>query len=387
MKLSNKKILITSTDVMMLQFLIPHAFYLKECGYEVEIACSDVEGHIEELKEIVKNEIPFNIVKLSRNPADINNFKGLSELKKIISGGNYDLIWTNEPVMGIMTRLARKLAHSKAKVLYFAHGFHFFKGASTKNWLIFFPIEKIFSHFTDEIVTINQEDFEFAKKHFKKPKITKLPGIGINTAKFNFNFSSEEKAEKRKELGIADSEKLIISVGELETRKNHSTAIKAFAKCALPDAKLIICGVGSQREKIEKVIAECNLQDKVFLLGYRYDIRELCHSSDAFLFVTYQEGLSVALMEAMSVGLPLIISKIRGNVDLVESDKGVFCDPHSVDSCAEAILQWYTNAAPPHQDYKEYNQNKLKDFDFGNVKKLLHGEIESLLFEGGNDVC
>ncbi len=378
METKSKKILITSTDVMMLQFLIPHAFYLKECGYTVEIACSDVEGHIDELREIVKDEIPFRVVQLSRRPTNTKNFRGLSELKNIISNGNYDLIWTNEPVMSIMTRLASKLVRSKAKVLYIAHGFHFFKGASIKNWMLYFPIEKLFSRLTDEIITINQEDFLFAEKHFKKPKIAKLPGIGINTAKFNFSYSSEERAAKRAELGISDGERLIISVGELEARKNHETAIKAFCKCELPSTKMIICGIGSRREKIEQVIAECNMQDRVFLLGYRYDIKELCHSADAFLFVTYQEGLSVALMEAMSVGLPCVISKIRGNIDLIDEGMGIFCNPHDVDCCADAIKYWYLNGID-NKNFKEYNRSKLQNFDFENVKKLMANEISDLL--------
>ena len=376
----SKKILITSTDVMMLQFLVPHAFHLKDCGYEVEVAVSDVEGHIEELKELFEGKVKMQVVELVRSPFSTKNLKGLSQLRGIIKDGGYDIIWTNEPVMGVMTRLAAKSVRTKAKIMYIAHGFHFYKGAPKKNWIMFFPIEKIFSRITDEIITINQEDYAFAKKHFHKPKVVKLPGIGINTAKFEFSITEEEKLKKRAEIGIDEKDRLIISVGELETRKNHETAIRAFSKSGLTDTKLIICGVGSKEEEIRKTIAECGMQDRVFLLGYRYDIRELCHSSDAFLFVTYQEGLSVALMEAMSVGLPLIISRIRGNVDLVEEGDAFFCDPKDISSCADAIKACFENTAK-WQESAENNRSRLNEFDFENVKKLLYNEIECLLAE------
>ena len=154
-----KKILITSTDVMMLQFLVPHVFYLQNQGYEVEVACSNVENHVDELKDIFKTKVKMHLVELKRNPMQISNIRGLLQLMKIIKAGSYDIIWTNEPVMGIMTRLAaRVVRRKKVKIIYVAHGFHFYKGAPKKNWIVYYPIEKIFSLFTDEIVTINNED-------------------------------------------------------------------------------------------------------------------------------------------------------------------------------------------------------------------------------------
>ena len=170
-----KKILITSTDVMMLQFLVPHVFYLQNQGYEVEVACSNVENHVDELKDIFKTKVKMHLVELKRNPMQISNIRGLLQLMKIIKAGSYDIIWTNEPVMGIMTRLAARIVRrKKVKIIYVAHGFHFYKGAPKKNWIVYYPIEKIFSLFTDEIVTINNEDYNFARQNFTSAKVVKL---------------------------------------------------------------------------------------------------------------------------------------------------------------------------------------------------------------------
>jgi glycosyltransferase EpsD len=373
-----ERILVTSTDVMMLQFLVPHIFYLLENGYDIEVACSNVEGHIDELKDIFGSKVKMHLVDLKRSPMELSNFRGLHQLKKIIKDGGFNIVWTNEPVMGIMTRLAARLSCGrKIKILYIAHGFHFYKGASKKNWLLFFPIEKVFSYFTDEIVTINNEDFEFAKKHFKTSKIVKFPGIGIKTQKFFKTIDSETIKKTRRELGVLDGEKIILSVGELEKRKNHETSIRAFQAANIEKAKLFICGVGTQEENLKALIAELGLQKSVVLLGYRTDISELCHCADVFLFTTFQEGLSVALMEAMSVGMPCIVSKIRGNIDLIEENKGIYCNPYDVYSCEKALREFFDNPDCLKSAIK-YNQNKVKKFDFENVKELLVGELKEL---------
>lgn len=374
-----KKILITSTDVMMLQFLIPHVFYLQENGYEVEVACSNVENHIDEVRKIFSNKVNMYCVDLKRSPNDIKNIYGLKQLTAIIKNGNYDVIWTNEPVMGVMTRLAAKKERKKGlKVIYIAHGFHFFKGARKVNWLLFYPIEKIFSYFTDLIITINDEDYNFAKKNFSKPNIKKYPGIGIDTSKFFKDIDENLISLKRKEIGIKDDEHLIISVGELEKRKNHESSIKAFSKANLSKCKMIICGVGTQENELRKLIKQLNMEEKIFLLGYRYDINELCHISDLFLFTTFQEGLSVALMEAMSVGVPCLISKIRGNVDLIEEGKGIYCDPHDVTSIKKGMEKFFSN---PNcfNDAIEYNKVKIKKYDIKKVRKLLLNDINNVI--------
>lgn len=374
-----KKILITSTDVMMLQFLVPHVFYLQNQGYEVEVACSNVENHVDELKDIFKTKVKMHLVELKRNPMQISNVQGLLQLMKIIKAGSYDIVWTNEPVMGIMTRLAARIVRrKKVKIIYVAHGFHFYKGAPKKNWIIYYPIEKIFSLFTDEIVTINNEDYNFARQNFTRSKVVKFPGIGINTRKFFKDVSDDVIECKKRELGVNSDEKIILSVGELEKRKNHETSIRAFKEASIENTKLFICGVGTQEEALKKLIKDLHLEQKVFLLGYRTDISELCHMADVFLFTTYQEGLSVALMEAMSVGIPCIVSKIRGNVDLIEKGKGIYCNPYEVDSCAMAIKKFFNNT-DKFENIIKYNKEKIKEFDIEKVTLLMEREVENIL--------
>lgn len=362
-----KRILVTSTDVMMAQFLIPHIEHLVQSGYKVDVACSKVQGFEDEVYNRLQGIAKVSFVELKRSPVSMKNMHGLIQLKKLICKGNYDLIWTNEPVMGTMTRIAA--IGSKSKVLYFAHGFHFFKGASKKRWLLIYPIEKILAHLTDAIVTINEEDFQRAKKHFtKKIKIYKLPGIGIDTRKFEKK--GIDIVSKRREMGIGKNDIVLLSVGELEERKNHELSIKAFDKLNLDNAYLLICGKGNEQEKLKQLISHCQTKNRIKLLGYRTDINELCEMSDLFLFSTFQEGLSVALMEAMANGLVCVVSRIRGNVDLISKDRGFLFSPYSIDECYHAIkcaleqkIKW--------GKYSFANKEYIKKFDFANAKEQM----------------
>lgn len=361
----------------MAQFLIPHIEYLVKQGYEIEVACSPVQGFIEEVQLRLDGIATVNVVNLVRSPYSISNIKGFAQLKKIIERGKFDFIWTNEPVMGVMTRLASiKARKNGCKVIYFAHGFHFFSGASISRWLVFYPIEKVLAYFTDAIITINQEDFERAKRCFSKNvKIFKLSGIGINLEKYKKH--NIDICEKRHQLGLPESAMIFLSVGELEKRKNHILTIKAFEMLDMEEAYLLICGKGTQEKELRRRI-ECSAKrDKIRLLGYRTDISELCEMSDVFVFSSFQEGLSVALMEAMSKEVVCAVSNIRGNVDLIGRTEGFLFSPRSVVECCSALR----NAIESKNDWERIRRcNRLfvQQFDFHSVKNQMLEVIKSM---------
>lgn len=329
-----KKILITSTDMMMMQFLLPHVHFLREQGYDVEVACSNVGGRIQEVINAVGEE-KVHIVKLFRNPIKLENFKGLKQLKEVINKGNYDLIWTNEPVMGVMTRLAaKKVRKAGTKVMYIVHGFHFFKGASKKNWLVFYPIEKLMSKKTDVLVTINKEDYERAKK-LKCKDVRYIHGIGINTERLS---QRANRTDVRKELNFNEDDFIVLSVGELNSNKNQETIINALGKIQDMQIQYVICGKGDNLSRLKMLVHTLGIEDNVHFLGYRKDVVDICSQSDVFVMPSKREGLPVASLEAMFCGLPLITSKCRGIVDVMEEGKtGYLHDFNDVDGFATSI--------------------------------------------------
>ncbi len=329
-----KKILVTSTDLMMLQFLAPHVKNLREKGYDVEIACSEVGNRFNEVLSVLGKEHSYK-VRLQRNPLKLSNFKGLSDLKKIISNGNYDLIWTNEPVMGVMTRLASKKARKKGtKILYMSHGFHFYKGAPKLNWCVYYPIEKAMSSLTDVIVTINTEDFAHAKK-FNAKHVKYIHGIGINTARLK---SANERVDLRAELNLNNNAFILLSVGELNDNKNQETALKAFAKINDKNCHYVLCGKGNKLEYLKTLSKKLGVEDRTHFLGYRKDVVDICFQSNAFIMPSKREGLGLAALEAMYCGLPLITANTRGLVDIMENGVSGYTHPfNDVDGFAKSI--------------------------------------------------
>ena len=331
-----KRILITSTDLMMVQFLVPHVINLSENGFHVEIACSNVGGRVEEIRSKLKDYVKkIHSVRLKRSPLAPINFAGYHDMRRIINTGYYDLIWTNEPVMGVVTRLAARRARKNGtKVMYMTHGFHFFKGAPRKNWLIFYNIEQWASRLCDVITTINGEDYKRAKK-MHSPVVKYIHGIGINPARLS---QPDARVDIRKELRLHKDAFLCISVGELNENKNHQVVIKALGQLKDPDIHYIICGKGDQLENLKTLAKAQGVENNVHFLGYRMDVLDICSQSDLFVFPSHREGLPIAPLEAMYCGLPLITSKIRGLVDYMKEGKtGYLTDPDDVHTFASKI--------------------------------------------------
>ncbi len=323
------RILYVTTIAGTMGFFPAHLKMLIDEGHTIEIAantdlgipkfCTDMELKV--------YHIPF-----SRSPFSKTNLVAYKQFKELVKSGEYDIVHTHTPNASACVRLAcRKLRKSGLRVFYTAHGFHFYKGAPLKNWLIYYPVEWLCAHWTDMLITINKEDYTLAKKRVHAKRVEYVHGVGIDLIKFGN--STVDRNEKRKELGIPADTKLLISVGELNENKNHETVIRAINGM---DVYYIIAGVGNKQEYLQKLIDEQNMTDRIRLLGFRADVKDLYAMSDIFVFPSFREGLSVSVMEAMASGLPCVVSRIRGNVDLIDDECALF-DPRSTESAKNAI--------------------------------------------------
>lgn len=292
-----------------------------------------------EQKELFEKENDITIcnVPISRSPFSLSNIAAFKQLCRIVQDNNVEYIHCNTPVGGLLGRLAGK-KHKVRKIIYQAHGFHFYKGAPKKNWIVFYTIEKFLARYSDAIITMNSEDFE-AANHFKlrnNGKVYNVHGVGIDLS--DYNGIQQYRGKKRREFGFKDDDVVLISMGDLIVRKNYRVAIEAISKCKNPNVHYLICGKGEELDNLKQLAKDLGVQEQVYFLGYRTDIKELLAAADIFLFTTLQEGMPRSMMEAMAAGLPCIASKIRGNVDLIENGKGGFlCMPTDSDAFAQAI--------------------------------------------------
>lgn len=338
-----KKLLITSTELMMIQFLVPHVKYLSEQGYHVEIACSDVGGRMDDVRSALEGVVKkIHILRLERSPLSPRNLLGYQDMRRLLAHNHYDIIWTNEPVMGVVTRLAaNKYRHKGTKVIYMVHGFHFYKGSGLPSWLLYCPIETIMSGCMDTLVTINWEDYHWAEKHLRVPRLEHINGIGVD---FSRLCDAGCRNAKREELGIAPDELMILSVGELQTRKNHEVMIRAVAKLNDPKVRYMICGRGELLEQLQTLAEELGIRERVSFLGYRKDVPQIMRAADLYAHPSKREGLGLASLEAMACGLPLVTSNVQGIPDYVENGvTGFMCDPTDVDGFTDHLRRLVEN--------------------------------------------
>ena len=355
----NKKVLFTATVVKthINVFHLPYLKWFKQQGYEVHVAAKN--DFVNE-PCLIPNCDKFYDINFDRFPFSKTNIKAYKQLKKIITENKYDIIHCHTPVAGVLTRLAARNCKNTT-VIYTAHGFHFFKGAPLLNWLIYYPVERFCARFTDKLITINKEDNKRAQKFSLRNngKVYYVPGVGINIEKIKN--TKVDIHQKKKDLNISENIPVLLSVGELIKRKNHETVLKALSKLKNHDFIYLICGRGILAEYLQNLTKQLGLETKVKFLGFRKDVAEICKIADLFIFPSYQEGLPVALMEAMAANLPAIASNVRGNRDLLSKDN--LFEPDNVDTLVKLIenqLDDIENGGSNKVEYKNLEQYSLQ---------------------------
>lgn len=343
---------------------------LLQDGHQVDIACNDADYPLPAF--YLERDCRFFKLSCSRSPVKIANLQAIRQIKKIVSENRYDIIHCHTPIAAACTRIACIGARKKGtKVFYTAHGFHFYTGAPAKNWLLFYPIERLCSRWTDNLITINTEDFQRAKG-FRAKQVTYVPGVGVSLAHFSpENADSGSKKTVLRELGIPEDARLLLSVGELNRNKNHETVIRALAK--IDDSRLhyAIAGVGGLDTYLVQLAQELGVSERVHLLGYRRDIELLHRAVDVFILPSFREGLSVATIEALASGLPCVVSDIRGNRDLVDKQGGRLANPADPDAFAAAIGEMLNG---DREKIREYNRTKAAGFSI----EIINGKMREL---------
>ena len=343
--MEKKKVLFVATVVKthMMQFHVPYLKMFQDMGWETSVASRN------DYEDPADCKIPYcdhyYDIPFERMPWKPRNLQAYRMLKKIIDEGNFDIVHCHTPVGAMLARLAAVDARKKGtKVIYTAHGFHFFKGAPLINWLAFYPAEWLLAPITDVLITINKEDHAFASRKLHAKRLEYVPGVGIKTEKFR---KPLDVAEKRRALGFGDQDFLILTVAEMTPNKNHITVLKALESLKgqeeFRNIHYLICGRGEMWESLEQSAREMGISDHVHFLGYRTDAPELYRCSDMFAFVSFREGLSVALMEAMSSGMSIVCTRIRGNVDLIEDGVSGRFTENNPEALSEHILALYTD--------------------------------------------
>ncbi len=330
-KTAKSVLMAVSVASMIDQFNMQNLCLLRSLGYEVHIACNFRQGNTcneKRIQNLLRKLADMHVVYHQWDcPRSVHSVarscKAYQQLLNLMHRHSFAWVHCQSPIGGVLARLA---AHSKGiPVIYTAHGFHFYKGAPFKNWLLFYPVEKMLAHWTDVLITVNKEDYCFARQHLKAGKVCHIPGVGISIEKYagcntRETISGNERIREKAfciEFQIPPQAKLLLSVGELNRGKNHRVAIAALAKLGRKDVYYMICGQGKLKEKLLRYADRLGVRSFVRLTGYREDMQWIYQNADIFVFPSKREGMPVSLMEAMAAGLPCVVSDIRGNRELI----------------------------------------------------------------------
>lgn len=339
-----KKILyVTTISGFVPQFEMNDVRIMKEMGYEVHYASNynnpiyTYEDSLLENEGIVKHQLD-----IAKSPLKlITNWKAIKQLIQVIDQEQIDMVHCHTPMGGVAARVAGHYSHRRPYIIYTAHGFHFYKGASAVNWMLYYTVEKLLARWTDTIITINREDYERARSKFKLKKngfVAQIHGVGVD--KERFKPRPERKQTKREELGIPEGALHIVTSAEINNNKNQKVIIEAMETLGREDIYYSICGKGPNYENLKELVERKNLWGQVRFLGFRTDMEEILQTADIFAFPSKREGLGMAAIEALSCGVPVVAAENRGSREyIINNSNGILCDSNDVDGFARAIEQ------------------------------------------------
>ncbi len=354
-----KKILYVATvDSHIKNFHLPFLEMMKEQGWETHVVTNGRE------------KIPYcdkkHTICIERSPFKLNNIKAIKKMKQLLEKECFDIIHCHTPMGATVARIAAIKTRKKGtRVIYTAHGFHFYKGAPIINWLLFYPVEKWLAKYTDTIIAINKEDFARAKRSFGKRchDIQYIPGVGIDAKKFDIKMTEKEKHELRMSLGIKDNDYVMIFPARLDKNKNQKFLIEHMSNIINKNTgiHLLLAGEDELNGKYQRFAKKLNIEDNVHFLGNRNDVPKLLNISDLAVSSSKREGLPINLLEAAQCNLPMLVSDCRGNRDIAECYGGIIYTKNDFDKLAEAIISGKRKGNKNHCDPSKFDISSIKE--------------------------
>ncbi len=367
---AKKALLIAPMASVHRRFNKANILALQELGYSVHLAANFNNGRGSEqsneqyIRECENLGLTIHSIPFVR-AVGLKNITLVRQLSSLIKNGHFDIVHAHTETGGLLFLMAMLFIKKDFKAVYTPHGMSFYKGSGLLSQCVYRPIEKWICSKMDRNIAMNNEELSVLEKWNNKTAFF-THGVGVELDRFKLNESNVKK-----ELKIGEETPLVVSVGELNDNKNHTVVINALARLKEYNFCYAICGVGELDKKLISQAEALGIKDKVKLLGYRKDIPNILSASDIFVFPSFHEGLPVSVMEAMASGLPVVCSKIRGNVDLIETDNGGHLyEPSNADGFAAGLKALLDNEEV-RKNMSEYNRKKSELYSLWNVKTEL----------------
>ena len=366
-----RALIITTVSGFLQQFELRNVRLLQSMGYEIHYASNFEHPVYQKECDYKKLSIQTYSIPIRKNPCHIcDNLKAYRMLRQLVKEKRFQLIHCHTPMGGVIGRMVSIGLRESPWIIYTAHGFHFYKGAPWKNWILYYTIERILAHRTDCIITINHEDYEYAR-HMRlrnRGLAACIPGVGIDLD----YYGAPSSDVSRKTLGIPENTLFILSVGELNRNKNHRVILQAMHLLSNQSIFYGICGSGSDQSMQELIsyAKKLGLDMQFRLFGYQQDVRPYLAAADIFAFPSYREGLGMAALEAMAAGLPLLTSDCRGTREyMICGYNGFVVKPDDAEGFAQAILILTDSGV--RREYGANGKKMVQRFDQKNTEKRM----------------
>ncbi|MBP3506578.1 MAG: glycosyltransferase family 4 protein [Lachnospiraceae bacterium] len=341
MQKDKKALIITTVSGFLIQFELSNVQILQDMGYEVHYASNfQVPVYLQSF-DYKKSGINIHPVPIQKKPWRLTqNIKAFFNIRSLVKRENFQLIHCHTPMGGVMGRLVTIGMKHQPWILYTAHGFHFYKGAPMLKFIPYYIVERILALRTNCLITVNQEDYDYATKFQlrKNSFVRQIPGVGVSIDRFSANISKV----KRCDLNIPEDSLFLLSVGEINRNKNHITVLRAVAKLRNPRLFYGICGSGNANyvQYLKEEVSKLGIEQQVCFFGYQSEVTNYLNLVDVFIFPSIREGLGMAALEAMAAGLPIIAADNRGTREyMVDGYNGFVVSPLDVQGFADAIVK------------------------------------------------
>lgn len=285
-------------------------------------------------REAEEHQIPlFTLRMRPRLDVDLKYLKGINQLRRFLRKEKFDIVHTHLYKANTPGRIAAILARVPI-IIANEHNVDSWKKPGQM------AADRFLSKFTNKVIVVSQAVKRFYHEEVGLPE-NKIEVVynGVDLEKFSKRVDIEKKKE---ELNIPQDSKVVGIIGRLHPQKGHEYFLKAAAIVTreIPSVRFLIIGEGTLRDELEKMADRLGLADKTLFTGQRRDIAEILSVLDISVLSSLREGFSITVLESMASGLPVVVTDVGGNREVVEeSQTGFIVPPENVGALAAAIAR------------------------------------------------